>query len=157
MKEDTFRLELLLENTDFYNVDANRPYFLGFKLNFQIEPKEDYIIEGDVLLHFEPKKKEFVLSEFSLGKGYEYFTLTNELLCDVHNKSKVNIKEPDSDRNYIFLAKWNQSGVEFDKLKIETYKKWWSDNFDKIINHIISNKNEYNERIKKQILNILID
>lgn len=157
MRDTSFKLDFLLENTDFYTDDESKPMLLGFKLIFNVVVKEDYVMEGDVLLHFNPKIKEFVLCEFTLGKGYEYCTLSINHLCDNSNKSKVNIKEPEAERNYIFMSLWKQSGSDFDMLKMEAYKNWWAENFNNVRDYVLANKKLYNDTLVNQLNKILID
>lgn len=157
MVDRNFKLNFLLENTNFFNEDESKPLLLGFKLVFTINVKEDYTMEGDVLLHFHPKTKEFILSEFSLGKGFNYSKLSVEDLFDNSNKCKVHIKEPNSERKYVFMSIWKQSGTEFDQQKIDAYKKWWTENYFFLKEYIINNKQLYNDIIINQIDEILID
>ena len=69
---------------------------------------------------------------------------------------KFTLKFSNSERKYVFMSIWKQSGTEFDQQKLMLIKNGGL----KIIflkEYIINNKQLYNDRIINQIDKILID
>jgi hypothetical protein len=108
-------------------------------------------------LNFEPKKKQIILSEFTLGEGFQHKVLTPHDVLQVTNPLKVYITDPGIEKKNHFLANWTQSGKEEDVLKLNAYNAWWESNFHRLQDAILMKKEDYNQKIKDIMANLLID
>lgn len=156
MSNAQFIVDFLPGNMTFYSEEGEQQ-FLVFKLSFSFNSNEDYKINGEALLNFEPKKKQIILSEFTLGQGFRHKELTLHDVLQVTNPLKVYITEPGMEKKNHFLGLWTQSGKEEDVLKLNAYNAWWQSNFHKLLDAILVKKEECNQRIKDIMSNLLID
>lgn len=156
MSNAQFIVDFLPGNMTFYSEEGEQQ-FLVFKLSFSFNSNEDYKINGEVLLNFEPKKKQIILSEFTLGQGFRHKELTLHDVLQVTNPLKVYITEPGKEKKNHFLGLWTQSGKEEDVLKLNAYNAWWESNFHMLLDAILVKKEECNQRIKDIMSNLLID
>ena len=101
-----YEITFKLEDTTF-SIDEKLLPLLRFSLEYSIEfGKEVYTFS--TLLEFNPKTKEFVFSEYALGKGFSYSNLLVEQLWNIHNPLKTEITQPE-DQNHAgsWISYWN--------------------------------------------------
>lgn len=156
MINQEFIIDFLPDNMTFYS-EEGKQQFLVFKLSFSFNSNKDYKINGEALLNFEPKKKQIILSEFTLGQGFRHKELTLHDVLQVTNPLKVYITEPGMEKKNHFLGLWTQSGKEEDVLKLNAYNAWWESNFHTLRDAILMKKEECNQKIKDIMVNLLID
>jgi hypothetical protein len=153
-----YEITFKLEDTTF-SIDEKLLPLLRFSLEYSIEfGKEVYTFS--TLLEFNPKTKEFVFSEYALGKGFSYSNLLVEQLWNIHNPLKTEITQPE-DQNHAgsWISYWNGAqGEKYEqKEKLNTFSSWWSTNFEAIKEEIIKRKEEYNQQIIDLFSRSLID
>ena len=153
-----YEITFKLEDTTF-SIDEKLLPLLRFSLEYSIEfGKEVYTFS--TLLEFNPKTKEFVFSEYALGKGFSYSNLLVEQLWNIHNPLKTKITQPE-DQNHAgsWISYWNGAqGEKYEqKEKLNTFSSWWSTNFEAIKEEIIKRKEEYNQQIIDLFSRSLID
>ena len=156
MSNSQFIIDFLPGNMTFFSQEGKRQ-FLVFNLSFSFKSEEAYEIKGEVLLNFDPKKKQIILSEFTLGQGFQHKELTLHDVLQVTNPLKVYVTEPGIEKKNHFLALWTQSGKEEDVLKLNAYNAWWEANFHTLLDAILMKKKECNQKIKEIMANLLID
>jgi hypothetical protein len=148
-----------IENTTFSSDEKWTP-LLRFSINYTIEFSKEDIFTFRTPFEFNPKTKELIFSEYTLGKGFSNTVLKIEQLWDLHNPLKSVIVEP-SEKNQAgnWLNYWNGAqGEKFqEKEKLNTYIAWWKENFDSIKEEILKNKENYNQQITALYSRSLID
>lgn len=154
-----YEITFKLEDTSFSNSEKLLP-LLRFSLEYTIDFGNKEVFTFSTPLEFNPKTKEFVLSEYTLGKGFSYSNLLVEQLWNIHNPLKTKITQPE-EQNYAggWISYWNGAqGEKYEqKEKLNTFSSWWSTNFDAIKEEIIKRKEEYNQQIIDLFSRSLID
>jgi hypothetical protein len=148
-----------IENTTFSSEEKWMP-ILRFSLNYTIEFNKENLYTFTTPINFNPKTKELIFSEYTLGKGFSNTDLKVEQLWNILNPLKTVIVEP-SNENHAggWLSYWHGAqGEKYEqKEKLDTFISWWNDNFNSIKEEIIINKDIYNEKIKALFSRSLID
>ena len=147
-----------IENTTFSSDEKWTP-LLRFSINYTIEFSKEDIFTFRTPFEFNPKTKELIFSEYTLGKGFSNTVLKIEQSWNLHNPLKSIITQP-NEQNQAgnWLSYWHgEKATDSDKKKLDLFTSWWKDNFDSIKEDIILHKEEYNQQIIALLSRSLID
>jgi len=148
-----------IENTTF-SADESWMPLLRFSMNYTIEFSKKEIYTFKTPFEFDPKTKELIFSEYTLGKGFSNTDLKVDQLWNILNPLKTVIVEP-SNENHAggWLSYWHGAqGEKFkQKEKLDIYISWWNENFNSIKEEILKNKEIYNQQINALFSRSLIN
>ena len=148
-----------IENTTFSSDEKWMP-LLRFSLNYTIEFSKESVYTFTTPINFNPKTKELIFSEYTLGKGFNNIELKVEQLWNTLNPLKTVIVEPSNENNAgSWLSYWHGAqGEKYEqKEKLDAFISWWNENFVSMKEEIINNKAIHNQKIQALFTRSLID
>ena len=148
-----------IENTTFSSDEKWMP-LLRFSLNYTIEFSKESVYTFTTPINFNPKTKELIFSEYTLGKGFNNIELKVEQLWNTLNPLKTVIVEPSNENNAgSWLSYWHGAqGEKYEqKEKLDAFISWWNENFVSMKEEIINNKAIHNQKFQALFTRSLID